>query len=86
MAWRTMWTTPCGGRGFFSCYDCTERHVGCHSKCEKYKAEKDKYREFCEKVRRETLTIKHDERVMSMKQHNPLSRKTRIVVDFRHKD
>lgn len=24
----------------FSCKDCTERHVGCHTTCEKYKAEK----------------------------------------------
>ena len=32
----------------FSCKDCTERHVGCHSTCEKYiseKAENDRLRE-----------------------------------------
>lgn len=32
----------------FSCKGCTERHVGCHSTCEKYiteKAENDKLRE-----------------------------------------
>lgn len=32
----------------FSCKDCTERHVGCHSTCEKYiseKAENDRLRD-----------------------------------------
>lgn len=32
----------------FSCKGCTERHVGCHSTCEKYiteKAENDRLRE-----------------------------------------
>ena len=26
-----------------SCYGCTDRKVGCHSKCEKYKAYKEKH-------------------------------------------
>lgn len=33
----------------FSCKGCTERHVGCHSTCEKYiaeKAENDRLREL----------------------------------------
>ena len=36
----------------FSCKDCTERHVGCHSTCPKYlqeKAEHDKLREKIQK-------------------------------------
>lgn len=27
--------------GIFSCKDCQDRYVGCHSKCEKYKAKKE---------------------------------------------
>ena len=27
----------------FSCKDCTERYIGCHSKCEKYIKEKEQH-------------------------------------------
>lgn len=29
----------------FQCKDCTDRHVGCHSECEKYKAVKEQQNE-----------------------------------------
>lgn len=31
------------GNYFVSCKNCTERHVGCHSACEKYISEKQQY-------------------------------------------
>lgn len=33
-----------GGIGVGSCYGCTERHVGCHSDCEKYKKALEEYK------------------------------------------
>ena len=42
--------------GYAPCKDCTERHVGCHSECEKYArfcAENEKRKEL---QRRENLT------------------------------
>ena len=30
---------------FKSCYECQDRHLNCHSSCELYNAEKDKYDE-----------------------------------------
>ena len=31
------------------CYKCTERRVGCHSKCDKYRIYRDKYDELNKK-------------------------------------
>jgi hypothetical protein len=30
-------------RYFYSCKNCEERHVGCHSDCEKYKKEREQH-------------------------------------------
>lgn len=35
----------------FSCRDCTERHPGCHGKCEKYINERKVYEEKQSKIR-----------------------------------
>lgn len=37
---------------FFCCKDCEERYVGCHSTCEKYLQEKEKYGEHRDKIRK----------------------------------
>lgn len=29
----------------FSCYGCTKRHIGCHGKCEEYKAQSEMEKE-----------------------------------------
>lgn len=34
-----------------SCFGCTERHVGCHSKCERHREEKRRHEEERQKIR-----------------------------------
>ena len=35
------------------CKDCTERHIACHSECEKYKAYKENYEQIKKDIRKE---------------------------------
>lgn len=46
----------------FSCKDCTDREPGCHAKCEKYAADKDKIKKISdEKAKeREVMNMKKD--------------------------
>lgn len=44
----------------FSCKDCTNRHIGCHSTCERYiseKAENDRLRELEHKRRNDENSL-----------------------------
>jgi hypothetical protein len=35
------------------CMDCTERHVGCHSGCDRYKEYKENYEQIRKEIRKE---------------------------------
>ena len=37
----------------FSCYGCTKRHIGCHGKCEEYKAQSEMDKERKMAIKRE---------------------------------
>lgn len=37
------------------CKDCQERHVGCHSTCERYKAQKEKWDAEREEINKQKL-------------------------------
>ena len=37
----------------YACMGCTERHVGCHSTCEKYRQQSTEQREISQKIRSE---------------------------------
>lgn len=37
------------------CKDCKDRHVGCHSVCEKYKEQKEKAKEIDDKAKKDNL-------------------------------
>lgn len=53
-----------------NCYKCQERYVGCHGKCEKYKAYKVELEKENEKRREEQLEgIRNYERRMNFKRH-----------------
>ena len=39
-----------------SCYNCTDRHMGCHSECEKYKADCAARAELKAKIAKERIT------------------------------
>lgn len=50
------------------CLDCKDRHVGCHSKCEKYKAFRKALDEYREQVR-------EDKGIDQLVRHRPWMRK-----------
>ena len=62
-----------------SCKDCTERYVGCHSYCEKYKAEKARYDE-CKLREREQRDISYYIASSNYHRMNTRIRKSRSVV------
>lgn len=53
-----------------SCKDCTMRHVGCHSKCDKYKEEKT-----LRTKERQGLIREHENRVLSIYKENGRKRR-----------
>ena len=62
-----------------SCKDCTERYIGCHSYCEKYKAERAKYDE-CRMREKEQKDIAYCIRNSNFHRRNTRIRKSRSVV------
>ena len=57
------------------CKDCTERHVGCHATCEKYKAFREdllehKRKEYKERLVNMQLYEMSHERCQSVKNHS----------------
>ena len=52
------------------CYKCSEREVGCHGKCERYKKEKEK----CDLVR-ENLIKENNERYVRVEHFVKLKRR-----------
>lgn len=53
-----------------SCKDCKDRHVGCHSTCEKYINAKKEYDELQEKIKKSKYR-ENDLNFVSSKKHIP---------------
>ena len=53
-----------------SCRDCAMRHVGCHSKCDKYKVEKE-----LRTKERQGLIKEHENQVLSIYKENGRKRR-----------
>lgn len=53
-----------------SCKDCKDRHVGCHSTCEKYINAKKEYDELQEKIKKSKYR-ENDLNFVSSKKHMP---------------
>jgi NifB/MoaA-like Fe-S oxidoreductase len=68
----------------FQCKDCTDRHVGCHAECEKYKAVKEQqneaYKIMAQQYRRDRMLEDYEvlEKIKTKKySHYDIKRKGR---------
>ena len=61
-----------GGKVGRHCKDCEERHVGCHSECERYLKAKDEHETYTKRVQRlkEEESILYVHKVKSMQKEN----------------
>ena len=50
-------------RPYFTCFGCNDRFVGCHSKCEKYQAEKAEWQKMM------NAKAEEDKRIFNVQRH-----------------
>lgn len=54
----------------FTCKDCENRHIGCHSTCEKYNRERDENEKIKKKIEEEKKYFKYKTETVNKKYKN----------------